>query len=186
MKVNRKLNLVIELHRDHGQIVYVHSTPIARQVFESFFMVIAKTFSSIYTGGIGIASGPAIAAMLLKKNAQDIGGEGYLAEVNAGLIEEVHRLTSVVVLGENGWENIPFAEACKKQLIDDDERGEVENALAFFTVASCMHRKEHLPGVLGTACELWGARVVSSNCTEFATSLPTSTSKENTGAKVTA
>lgn len=184
MQLNKKLNLVLPLYRGKDQAsVYVHSTPISRAVFEAFFMIIAKTFSSIYAGGLGVTGGPAVAAMLLRQHAKEQGGDEYLAEVDAGLFSEIRRLTNVVVLGPDGWETVPLDEGLKRKLVDEDEAGEVENALAFFTVVSCMHRRGQLTGVLGVACDLWGARIVYSNCTEFAASLPTSITADDTGTK---
>jgi hypothetical protein len=108
-----------------------------------------------------------------------MGGDEYVAEVQHGLVGEIHRLTSAILLTEQGWEAIPFDEALRKNMLDQDEASEVENALAFFTVVSLMHRKTQLPGVLGMACDLWEARIVSSNSTEFAASLRTPTKDED-------
>ena len=50
-------------------VAYVHSTPIAREVFERYFMVIAQTFSAIYGNGLGRVGGPPVAMLLLKQVA---------------------------------------------------------------------------------------------------------------------
>lgn len=186
MQINRKLNLVIPLPRGDNLNIYVHSTPIGRVVFEAYFMVIAKTFASIYGEGLGVSSGPAVSALLLLQEAKKMGGDDYVAEVKAGLIAEIHRLTSVMLLTDNGWETIPFDEAIRKNMLDQDEASEVENALAFFTVISAMHKKAQLPGVLGMACDLWQAQIVSSNSTDFAASLRIPTKGDDTTVKATA
>jgi len=180
--INRKLNLVLTYPREKGNI-YVHSTAVSRQVFESFYRVISRAFSAIYTETGGIYAGPRIAALELKRAATELGLQE--ADIQHGLIAEIQRLTSVVMLTDKGWETIPYHEAVKKML-DEDEASEVENALAFFTVVSRMHRKQDLENVLGVMTNLWGAQIVSLNSTEFAASLQTSMTADNSGAKVAA
>lgn len=180
MKIDRRLNLVIPVEQDDGTI-YVHSSPIARAVFDRYFMVIAKTFSSIYNEGLGVTSGPRVAALLLKDTATNLGVWDGEAGVERGLMNEVRRLSNVIMLGPAGWTTIPFQEAVDKKMIDDTDRSEVENAIVFFTVASLMHKKAELPAILGGAVSLWGGQITSSNCTEYASSLPTSTATENSG-----
>lgn len=191
MKINRKLNLVIPVDRGDEGTIYVHSTPISREVFERYFLVISKTFAAIYTEGLGIAAGPRVASLLLRKVAEDMGGTDERAraaaweDVQNGLMAEIKRLTNVVVSGHGGWTTLPFQEAVDRKMLDPDDASEVENALAFFTVASAMHKKSELPTILTGAASLWGGQIVSSNSTEFAASLPISTPDGNSGAKAT-
>lgn len=182
MEINRKLNFVVPIERD-GSTLYAHATPISREVFENYHLVIAKTFSKIYNEGLGFSAGPRVAAMLLKQTAIETGVWGNrqdgTAGVEAGLLGEIRRLTNVIALGPNGWAPFPFAEAIAKGLVDADELSEVENAIVYFTVASAMHRKAELTAILAGAANLWGAQVTSSNTTEFAASLQTSIAIDN-------
>ena|SRR3974390_2260268 len=172
--IDRKLNLVLTYPRDKGAL-YVHATAISKQVFETYYRVISKAFASIYTdyGGASgaFASGPRIAALELKRAAAEFGGESAKADVEQGLMAEIRRLANAILLTDKGWETLPLGEVIKRGLLDEDEASEVENALAFFTVASRMHRKQELTGVLGVMSDLWGAQIVSSNCTAYAASL---------------
>lgn len=181
VKIDRKLNLVVPIESD-GKIIYVHSMPVSKQVFESNFLVMAKTFSRIHSEGLGAIGGPRIAAFMLKQVATDMGEEAAEA-VEKGLMNEIRRLTNVVMIGASGWETVPFVEAVAKKLISEEDVAEVENAMVFFTVASAMYRREQRQVMLTGAARLWGAQIESLNCTEFATSLRTLTQVESSGAK---
>ena len=56
MKINRALNLVIPIDSEKGQL-FVHSTPISREIFEQYFLVISKTFAAIFSEGLGAIAG---------------------------------------------------------------------------------------------------------------------------------
>ena len=99
---------------------------------------------------------------------------------------EIYRLTNVMVLGENGWETIPFNVARQRNLLDGDTASEVENALVYFTCASSIHLKAELSVALEGLSTLWGAQTTSLNATEYMNSLPTSIEEENTGENVEA
>lgn len=192
MKIDRSLNLVIPIEREVG-CIYIHSMPIPRVVFEQYFMPISKAFASIYSKGIGVLGGPRIAYLLLKQSAEDLGvwdgqGRSELAEIERngvknGLINEIKRLTNVVAIGENGWETLQLDEALKKNLIDEEEEFEALNAIVFFTLNSAMHTRAILLGFLKMMNDSFGTQTTSSNCTEFARSLPTSTTQESSGEK---
>ncbi len=184
MQLDKALNLVVPVERDDGTTIYVHSTPVSREVFDRFFLVMAKTFSSLYTEGLGIAAGPRVAAKLLKSVASNM-GEQQLANVQQGLIAEIRRLSNVIVPNETGgWTPMPLDVAISHNLIDRDDADEVENAVTFFTLASAMHKKREARVILAEAAKLWGAEITSQSFTTFAASLPTSTSVASTGEKL--
>jgi hypothetical protein len=175
MEINKRLNLVIPIERADGTMVYAYSIPIAKTIFERYYMVFAKAFSVIYGGGLGIMVGPRVAAMVLRDAAKDLGVWDGPEGAEHGLVNEIHRLTYVVVLTERGWETIPFQEAIAKKLIDEEDVGEVDNAISFFTLASHMHRKKDKVGIMEGAVKLWGGHLESLSYTEFCAYLPTST-----------
>jgi hypothetical protein len=183
MKIDRRLNLVLPIVDANGSpVAYIHSTPIDRQAFEANFMLISRTFATIYTQGLGIVAGPRVAALVLKDVATSMGiWEGPAGAANS-LMSEIRRLTSIATPGSNGWEVLPYSTAISRGLIDPDDAAEAENALVFFTVASSMHRKSESAAVLDGALRLWGAWTSSSNITElidsFRASTPVATSAE--------
>jgi hypothetical protein len=190
MKIDRHLNLVLPVDTDTGT-VYVHSTPISREVFERYYLPISKTFAAIYQEGLAALAGPRVAALILRDVAEATRGKNGQANawdgpegVENGLMNEVRRLTNVVMPGASGWETVPFDDVRRKGMMSPDDLAEVEGALTFFIVCSAMHRKEILPDFLNGMASLWGASIVSSNCTDYARSLPISKEGESSGEKV--
>lgn len=181
MKIDKNLRLVLPIDTDEGTI-YVHAASISRAVFEQYFVVISKAFSAIYNEGLGVTGGPRIAALMIRKVAEEMGSKD---EVERGLINEMKRLANVAVPGPNGWTTLPLEEAIRKEQIGADEVSEVENALAFFSLASVMHRRAEREAILRGAMSLWGGQITSSELTEFCRSLPTSTPDESSGAATT-
>ncbi|MDR3449355.1 MAG: hypothetical protein P4M15_06360, partial [Alphaproteobacteria bacterium] len=121
---------------------------------------------------------PRVAALYIRKAAENM---GRAKDVEEGLIGEIVRLANVAMRGPNGWEMVPLDEAGKKGLLDPDEQDEVENALAFFTLASSLHKKTERAPILIGAMSLWAGRITSSDFTEFVASLPTSTETASSG-----
>jgi hypothetical protein len=181
MKIDRKLNLV-QKFESGGTSIYVHSTPISRVVWEEYFEVIAKTYSKIFSGGMGATSGPRTASLMLRKIAKSDGewlGDGG---VEIGLMGEIRRLTSVVVAGPGGWQAIPLETAIGRNVIDADSVSEAENAIVFFIVASAVlsgaMNAAKLAICLGVMTSLWGVQTTLSDVTEYAASLAISTVAE--------
>jgi hypothetical protein len=177
VKLNRKLNLVLKVETEKGEI-HVHSTPIGRGVFEDNFLVISRAFTAVYTNGLGPVTGPRVAALLLKEEAEKL---NVWQRTQQSLMGEIYRLTNVVAPGENGWESMPFDVARKRGLLNDDDASEVENCLVYFTCASSVHLRAELTVALEGLSTLWGALTTSSNVTEYMRSLPISTVEESTG-----
>jgi hypothetical protein len=167
---------------DDGNL-YIHSTPIGREVFEDNFLVISRAFTAVYTNGLGPVTGPRVAALLLKQEATTL---GVWERTQQSLMAEIYRLTTAIVPTDNGWESIPFDIAKKRGIIDADIASEVENSLVYFTCASSIHLRAELTVALEGLRTLWGAQTTSLNSTEYMNSLRISTQEESTGEKQTA
>lgn len=183
MRLDRKLNLVIPVTRHDDSKIFVHSTPISSDVFDAYFLPIAKTFSAIYSEGLGVVAGPRIADKMLKKVSTDL---GIWEDVQRGFVGEMHRLTNVLVPATKGWEMFPLDDAISRKIIDSDDASEIEGALCFFSIASAMHRKKDLHGILDGAMRLWGAQLNSLGCMEYTNSLGKLTEAESSGATAAA
>jgi hypothetical protein len=180
VKLNRKLNLVLSVETGDGT-VFVHSTPISREVFEDNFLVISRAFTQVYTNGLGPVTGPRVAALLLKKEAQEL---GVWERTQQSLMAEIYRLTNVIAPSPNGWEQMPFDVAKKRGVLEDDTASEVENCIVYFICASSIHLKAELAVATEGLNTLWGAQTSLSNVTEYMSSLRTSTQEETTGEKL--
>jgi hypothetical protein len=185
MRVDRKLNLVLTVDRDEG-VAYVHSTPISRDVFETYFEPISVAYAEmVEKGGEWMArQGPRTALLMLKKVAKrDNCWEGT-GGVENGLMNEIMRLANIVVPVERGgWDTVPLADAKRLGLLTDDDMSEVMNAIVFFTVCLSSMRRADAEILLTMTAGLFGAQITSSNVTEWAVSLETSTMEESIGAR---
>lgn len=176
MKLDKRLNLVLPISRE-GVDTYVHSMPIGREVFERYFKVLSRTFSEVIRDPI---SGPRVAYLTLKDIATNL---GQWDDVERGLMNEIRRLSNVVAPADKGWATFQFQDAIDQSYFDEDDLREVENALVFFTVALWMTPKKERAAIIDGFASLWSAQLVSSSCTEFAASLPTSTATASIGEK---
>jgi hypothetical protein len=174
MRLDNKLNLVVEVEADDGSTFYVHSTPISREVFEKYFLIIGKTFSSLISEGLSFVSGPRVAAMMLKKIAMDQGVWEGRDGIEMGLMAEIRRLSNVVMPSDKGWQTFPFQDVIDKKMMNQSDIDEVEGLICFFICVSAMSRKTELPPVL-ERMRLWGSQITSLNFMEFVGSLQTST-----------
>jgi hypothetical protein len=176
VKINSKLNIVIEVEGEAGTF-FVHSTPLSREVYERYFIIISQTFAKIISGGMSVISGPSIAALMLRKVAQDMNAWEGDDGVKNGLFAEMRRISNVVLPGPSGWQTMPLQSAINRQALSEDDVAEVEGIIAFFICTSAISRKNDLPPILDRL-EAWGARATLLNCTEYAASLPISTPAE--------
>lgn len=184
--MNRKLNLVIPVDIKEGVTYWVHSTPISLEIFEAYHRPIALAFTRMYGGGLN-GTGHRIAMMILRSAAKELGMWDGKDGVNLGLIAEINRISNVIMPAEKGggWTVVPLEDALRKDLFTEDDVSELENAIAFFIVASAMHRKSNQRDILDAVASFWGLQSTLLNSTAFKDTLPTSTETENSGEKAT-
>ncbi len=182
--LNKKLNFVIPIECDNDDTIYTHSTPIRSETFDAYFEVIGRAYTQIFAGGYGANSGPRLAKKFIRKTAEVMKMWDGPLGVKAGLFDEIYRLTNVVYPTDKGWQLRPFEDAIRDGMINEQDQDEVENALCFFTLCSVMLRRTELKDALEFTGKLWGSQVELLNATEFAASLPTSTTAESIGEKV--
>jgi hypothetical protein len=110
-------------------------------------------------------------------------GEGG---VQHGLLSEIRRLSNVVLPSEGRWQTMPYDEAARRKLIDEDDAIDMENALVFFICVSAYLRgkrnKEKLDIIFSMMASRWNSPTTSLDCMAFAASLPTLTPVVNIGA----
>jgi hypothetical protein len=183
MRLNERLNFVIPLYRgDDDCYAWVHAAPISREVFESNYLLLSKTFTAIHSEGLGEIAGPKIARLLMNDVAKSM-DSGSPDALTRPLMNEMRRLTNVLLRTNLAWETMPLQDAISHKALDDDDLSEVENILTFFTVVLHLYPKNMRQTYLDGASRMWGAQMLSSNSTEFLSSLPTSTEIASTGGK---
>jgi hypothetical protein len=178
--INKKLNLVIPLEIDDNKKMWVHSTPISREVFEANYMLFVKTLSNLYFNGIGPGMAPRVAALALKDMAKEIDNT---TDLSMPVIQEIYRLTYVLMIdpATNKWIVKPFLEIKMKNMLEEEVIREVENALVYFTVASAIHLKSELPSIMIGLSSIWEAQTTSLTAMDYCNSLTISNQEENTG-----
>jgi hypothetical protein len=178
LKIDRNLNLAQKLETDSGAC-YVHSTPISRIEWEEYFYVLSQTYASLFMGGLGVSTGPTMAALMLRKIAKDQGVWEGDAGVEIGLMGAIRRLTNVVVATDQGWQTLPYEVAVSRGILDEETQAEVENAIVFFICVSSVLRgpktRPKLQVTLGMMRALWDAQTTPLDVMAFASSLTTST-----------
>ena len=186
MKIDRNLNLVMQVQTANNGLVYIHSASIGRSVFEQFYLELGKVFSqcfdSINQAHLAL-SAPQLAYPALKSIAQKAGNWDGNGGVKFGLINEIIRLTNVMFAGENGWETVPFDTAVKREILDEDEEAETLSSLVFFTAISKVAPKDLKSSFLEMAGSLRNWVTTSLDSTEYMSGLPILTKKGNTGKK---
>ena len=187
MKIDRNLNLVMQVQTAKNGLVYIHSASIGRSVFEQFYLELGKVFSqcfdSVNQAHLAL-SAPQLAYPALKSIATKAGNWDGAGGVKFGLVNEIIRLTNVVFAGENGWETLPFDVAVKREILDEDEEAETLSSLVFFTAISKVAPKDLKNSFLEMAGSLRNWELISLDCMGYINSLPILTKKGNIGKKV--
>jgi len=188
LKINKNLNLVVQIQTTDYGTVHIHSTAVSREIFEQFYLELGKVFSQCFESDNPshvALSAPRLAYPSLKSIATQSGTWDGPSGVKFGLINEIIRLTNVIYCGENGWETLPFDLAIKRGIIDEDEEAEVMSSLVFFTAISKVAPRDFRVSFLEMAGNLRHWVVTSLDCMAYQTGLPTLTKTDVTGKKVT-
>lgn len=178
MKIARNMNLVLSVDTDMGA-GYLHAAPISKEIYRQHFFILSKTFSAIFSEGLGVVAGPRIAYLMLEKICSDMkiwdGDNG----VKNTLVTEIIRLSNLVYPVEGkGWDTVPLDVAIERGVIDIDEAiGE----LVFFTCVSSINKPPQAKGLMEQVNGLWNSAITSLSLTEWIASLPTSRPKDSTG-----
>lgn len=184
MKINRKLNLVLEVERGDGTLVHVHHTPIPEEVYNEHWEVIVDAVSGAYMRNWLPPAAVRVGTKMLIKSAEKFGRRKHVEE---DLLPNIWRMTNVILSTPDGFKPTPLdVVTASGQGLDEEDIEEVKQYIAFFTSASWVHPRKELEPLLYQMLRESGARFTSQNSTEYATSLLTSKQEDSTGEKKTA
>ncbi|MCK3303025.1 hypothetical protein ABEM32_26010 [Escherichia coli] len=179
MKISRNLNLIIPVRTEKGN-GWIHATPISKEVFKEHFFILSKTFSAIFSEGLGVVAGPRIAFLMLERISRDSNAWEGDKGVRNTLVNEVIRLANLVYPVEGkGYDTIPLDMALDREIIDLDE---VAGELIFFSCVSSINSPEQAKGTMDVVNGIWSTQCSSLNLTEWIASLPTLKSAASSGA----
>ncbi|MBZ6860930.1 hypothetical protein [Klebsiella michiganensis] len=180
MKIDKKLNLVSNITRGDGSIVYLHVTPFPYEVVEEYCVLLGNLFTN-FIAQVGPLGSARVAAMMLRKRLrQDMEARKQdnqsLAEPPQTLtiVDEIQRLTVVVYSDGGQWKTTPLEVAFKQGIIDPDEYREVEGEVVFFMVSSAIQKANLIAPTVGTVIKMYDGLLTSSSVTAFRDSLQTS------------
>ncbi|HXS04804.1 MAG TPA: hypothetical protein VN731_10030 [Rhodanobacter sp.] len=176
MRIDEQLRLVTAVEGD----IRAYHVPLPRDVFEANYRLLASTKAAMMAKGAAFMAdaGPRIATLLLKDEARADREDSEAAVTS--LLQDIQRLTTVLVPTPNGWEQLPVQTAITRQAIDAESWAEVESSLLFFTCHSCMSRRMERAGVMKALALIVGGEITSSSITDYLASLPTSTATSGT------
>ena len=180
VKIDKKLNLVTNITRDDGSIVYLHVTPFPYEVVEEHCLLLGNLFTNFISqvGGLGAAR---VAAMMLRKKLKreqelrdEANQQAQQAQWAPTIVDEIQRLTSVVWNDGGNWKTASFEVAMKQGIISPDEYREVEGEVVFFMVTSAIQKAHLIAPTVGSVIGMFGGQLESLSVTAFRDSLLTS------------
>ncbi|HBB9603753.1 TPA: hypothetical protein JLK54_000525 [Escherichia coli] len=170
MKIAKNLNLIIPVRTEKGN-GWIHATPISKEVFKEHFFILSKTFSAIFSEGLGVVAGPRVACLMLEKISRDSGLWDGEKGIRNTLVNEIIRLANLVYPVEGkGYDTIPLDMALEREIVDLDE---VAGELVFFTCVSSINSPEQTKGTMDAVNGIWSTQCSSLSLTEWIDSLPT-------------
>lgn len=180
VKIDKKLNLVTNITREDGSIVYLHVTPFPYEVVEEHCLLLGNLFTNFISqvGGLGAAR---VAAMMLRKKLkreQELNADN--GQHGPNIVDEIQRLTSVVWNDGGTWKTTSFDAAMKQGIISPDEYREVEGEVVFFMVSSAIQKPELIKPTVGSVLGMFGGQLTLSTATEWRGSLLTSKTDTDT------
>ena len=181
MKISPDMNFVVPLYHGDDIYAYVHARPISAAAFELNYRLLIRTYNTM------LNEGPVAARMghlFLKDAAAALAPDGDGSAISTLLLNEIGRMSSVILATKTGWQAIPLQQALDSKLLDPEDAIEAANASLFFIVVWHVSPKQTRDGLLKTATELWGAARSPLQPTEWIASLPTSTATAPSGETV--
>ncbi|MGS8048590.1 hypothetical protein ACQ94G_14245 [Escherichia coli] len=170
MKIARNLNLIIPVRTGKGN-GWIHATPISKEVFKEHFFILSKTFSAIFSEGLGVVAGPRIACLMLERISSDMNIWDGEKGVRNTLVNEIIRLANLVYPVEGkGYDTLPLDMALERGIVEFDD---VAGELVFFTCVSSINTPEQTEQMMLAVSGMWNSRTSSLSLTEWIASLPT-------------
>ncbi|HBC5231907.1 TPA: hypothetical protein KEU23_001411 [Klebsiella oxytoca] len=171
MKIDKKLNLVTNITREDGSIVYLHVTPFPYEVVEEHCVLLGNLFTNFVTQ-VGPLGSARVAAMMLRSRLKKAQAEDLPDGPN--IVDEIQRLTVVIHNVGGQWKTTPLEVAFNQGIIEPDEYREVEGEVVFFMVSSAIQKANLIAPTVGTVIKMYDGQLTSSSVTAFRDSLQTS------------
>lgn len=182
MKINHNLALTYDIGDFKG-----YSIPVSREVFEANFKLISATKAALFSGDWkqAVQVGQIIATLTLldegRKLADKSENKGdYGAKA---LLQEIKRLTTILVPSSSGWDYATVDECIKSNKIQEEQWKEVESDLVFFMCVYALSRTSEKQNAVEALCSIQPFTPVYSSLEDYMNSLETPIKKETTKKK---
>jgi len=184
MKINHALNLVVQTESDDGATVYVHSTPLSKDIFREHFLILGRLYGEFFSSGLGLLASARTAYLLLEKLAKDAGQwEGKDGVQNTLVTHIINGATALYAEEGKGWKSLPMAEAVNRGVVD---LCEVMDELVFFTCVCGMTKRNQMIEIVQGTAAVWGALATSLSYMDYMNFLTTSQKDVTTEPKLEA
>lgn len=189
MRITENLNIALPI----GDDLQAFHTPISREVFELNYKLLASVKAELAGNGIQyqMVSGPRIATLTLldacraeSEKRGDFGADGNPSDTKArALLAEIKRLTMILAPSATGYDMIPVDAAISRGVLESDDWREVESSLVFFTCHASLATKAERSALINATASLLNGASTSLGISEYASSLPESTTSEEVSPK---
>jgi hypothetical protein len=172
MQITDSLNLAIPF----GDGLTAFHTPISRAVYEAHYAALNATRAAIARKGIHyqMGSGPGIANLVLRDEGKKDADERSAEDTTPALLGEIKRLTTVLVPGPAGYEQMPIDAAINRGILDEEDWSELEAQIVFFTCHVATAKKAERKEFATSIASVLNGSITPSASTAYAASLPTS------------
>jgi hypothetical protein len=176
MQITDSLNLAVPF----GSGMVAYHTSIPRAVYEANYAVLHSALAAMGRKGAHYlkASGPNIANLVLKDEGRRDAAERGEEDRTPALLGEIRRLTNVLVPGAAGYDLLPVDAAISMGKLDEEDWGELEAQIVFFTCLVQTARKSDRTMVAASVASIVDGSTTSSAPMVYAASLQTSTKVE--------
>lgn len=178
MQITDSLNLALPF----GNGLTAYHSSISRPIYEEHYAVLHAALAAMGRKGVHYlrASGPSIANLVLKDEGKRDAAERGEEDRTHALIGEIKRLTNVLVPGPSGYDLLPVDTAISMGKLDEEDWGELEAAIVFFTCLVQTAKKSDRTMVAASVASTVDGSITSLAPMEFAASLQKSTKAEPT------
>jgi hypothetical protein len=176
MQITDSLNLAIPF----GNGMTAYHTSVSRAIYEANYAALHAALAAMGRKGAHYlkASGPNIANLVLKDEGKRDAAERGEEDRTPALLGEIKRLTNVLVPGAAGYDLLPVDAAISMGKLDEEDWGELEAQIVFFTCLVQTARKSDRTMVAASVASIVDGSTTSSAPMVYAASLQTSTKVE--------